>query len=1379
MGGYNFDPLKEKPDLSEAPRMKKATEGIQPYIVQFYKPLTRDERVHIQTKYGLKLTEYIPDFAYLEIIATDILEKLEQDFLLRAIVPYQPAFKIDSRIGKRSFRTLERQKIKGLWLSAVLFPDADPNLVVEMLKKQGSTEIVVINDRKIGGVAQVRFILPTKSKLINIAQMKEVRSIQEVPEPKLDNGMTAGTVQSGTPGTTPIWNAGIHGENQIIGIIDSGIDINHCFFQDNVDNNVRPSHRKVVGFRASGTTPDFHGTFVAGIAVGDDFNVPGAHMHRGIAWAARLTFSSIGNSSMFNMLNSAAIDGAAIHTNSWHDDDHGRCNSAPYNLTAFDVDTFTWNNEDHLVLGSAGNSGEEQGAPGTAKNAICVNASQADPNEMNFGDGNKGPTSDGRRKADLMAPGCGINSADVNTPCGIRLSTVCATSWATPAAAGSAALVRQYYLEGFYPTGTQQPHHSFTPSGALLKATLLNSTIDMNGTVGDDPCTTLVETITLAGYPGIWEGWGLIRLNNVLYFPGSLRNLRVWDTRNTDGLNTGETRVHRIDVASGAQPLKVTLVWTDPPPAEPTSSSPVVNNLNLEVVSPDGTQTFLGNLFDANGVSTTGGTSDGLNNIEMVLVNNPASGEWIVRVVGTQVNVGNPGQGYALVVTADLTEPPVSTGQQDTLVVRVKFADVSFEPSMSNLQNLMADVAEYIEEVSYGESTVVPVFRGSLTLDHNKDYYYHPDRNPLIELTEEVVAKLVTVEPGLFNSLERMIIVTNDVNFISDWATTGPWPYSMPGGFTRPISVSIQSYVNSVARFTHGILHQFGLVDLYAHEGVLFPRPYVDEWDNMGGLYNNVHPLIWSKERAGWLTAHGDTIHYIPRPAPGANYGGINPIPIFRNTSDSSNRKGIAIGLSHGAATLAAENVFYFIEARSNSRRTYDNALPGSGVLIYYVNELVPQGEGPVILRDKNLLTQSLNDCYFAVGDVIVIPGTGITITVQSGTGGADFNIQVDYTAPVTDFNLSITRGDTIDGKFYPYYSPDIWIDSPKNGFNLSSGPSPPNQRENPVEGQVNHIHARVHNDGPATAFDFDVKFSISEPWHTVGGEGDFDKFVGIKHINSLGPGMDTGADLFVEWTPQTGIPPHSCVRVDLINLVGTDTNEQDNWAQENLEIVSSITASPFHPVTFSYNLTNPYNYTALFYLRAEGAPDKWNIDLNPYKIRLNPGERIVGQVIITPPEDGKICTSERIQVTSWTPRGDTLINVGGAVVQVDLRRATTIKLDVDANRCHSLDVAKLIQEAKEQGKDIDPQVVHRRCGRLSVHGCTVPPIPGQEIILKYVDPLGNVTYHTVKTDQNGCFEDFFVSTTGGTWIVSAEYPGGNCEAPVTEGPISVCWCHN
>ena len=48
---------------------------------------------------------------------------------------------------------------------------------------------------------------------------------------------------------------------------------------------------------------------------------------------------------------------------------------------------------------------------------------------------------------------------------------------ATPIAAGNAALVQQYFQEGWYPTGVKTPANSMQPSGALMKAVLLGETL--------------------------------------------------------------------------------------------------------------------------------------------------------------------------------------------------------------------------------------------------------------------------------------------------------------------------------------------------------------------------------------------------------------------------------------------------------------------------------------------------------------------------------------------------------------------------------------------------------------------------------------------------------------------------------------------------------------------------------------------------------------------------------------------------------------------------------------------------------------------------------------------------------------------------------------
>ena len=118
-------------------------------------------------------------------------------------------------------------------------------------------------------------------------------------------------------------------------------------------------------------------------------------------------------------------------------------------------------------------------------------------------------------------------------------------------------------------------------------------------------------------------------INDALHFSGEVRNDAVWDVRNSDGLSTGEVATHHVDVVSNTMPLKIVLAWTEPP-AQANTATPVINNLDLTVISPDGTQTFLGNNFAA-GQSAVGGSADNLNNVEVVLVNTPAPGDWTVR----------------------------------------------------------------------------------------------------------------------------------------------------------------------------------------------------------------------------------------------------------------------------------------------------------------------------------------------------------------------------------------------------------------------------------------------------------------------------------------------------------------------------------------------------------------------------------------------------------------------------------------------------------------------------------------------------------------------------------------------------------------------------
>ncbi|CAN0509287.1 unnamed protein product, partial [Ectocarpus sp. 8 AP-2014] len=61
-----------------------------------------------------------------------------------------------------------------------------------------------------------------------------------------------------------------------------------------------------------------------------------------------------------------------------------------------------------------------------------------------------GPTTDGRIKPDILAPGHYIFSASNGGEGSCQLDRNSGTSMSCPIAAGAAALVRQYLVDGFY-----------------------------------------------------------------------------------------------------------------------------------------------------------------------------------------------------------------------------------------------------------------------------------------------------------------------------------------------------------------------------------------------------------------------------------------------------------------------------------------------------------------------------------------------------------------------------------------------------------------------------------------------------------------------------------------------------------------------------------------------------------------------------------------------------------------------------------------------------------------------------------------------------------------------------------------------------------------
>lgn len=607
------------------------------YVLQLTDPITPQRRAAL-TEAGVVLGDYLPRHAY-TISPNDVdVASLSRLPFVSWLGEYQQEWKLDPELGRRVVATPARKAlVEGgkLPVLITLFRGQGDDAVRTAI--QGMNGAVIHTTEMVGGNPVISATLP-KDEVQSLADLDAVQYVEEAPEITLRNSTDRWIVQSNVLAVTPLYDNGLRGEGQIVGVLDGRPDQNHCSLNGG----------KILAFNATATPVSDHGTHVSATAVGDNGVFDNT---RGVAYLGNMVFNTIPSfteAGVTARLELHASQGARDHTNSWGDD-----GTTSYNSLARGFDVFLHENEENFVCLAVTNQLDLRN-PENAKNLLAVGATFDTPSQSSHCTGGIGPTADGRRKPEIYAPGCNTLSADGLTSCGTRFMS--GTSMASPAVAGTAALVRQYYDEGFYPTGVATPADAFTPSGALIKATLLNSAVDMTG---------------VTGYPSNLEGWGRVLADNALFFPGDARKLIVFDDlRNASGRTTGQTDTFLFQVDGGSEQLRVTLVWTDAPAAANTGTGfAAVNDLDLEVIAPNATL-FLGNVFSG-GASVSGGTKDDRNNVEQVHVNASETGLWTIRVQAAAVNRGP--QGYALIATGEVSpNVPVSCTNgdlnQDSLV---------------------------------------------------------------------------------------------------------------------------------------------------------------------------------------------------------------------------------------------------------------------------------------------------------------------------------------------------------------------------------------------------------------------------------------------------------------------------------------------------------------------------------------------------------------------------------------------------------------------------------------------------------------------------------------------------------------------------------------
>ncbi|MCP4245555.1 MAG: S8 family serine peptidase [bacterium] len=607
---------------SRANRAIQAAEQSRRLVIQLDGPMTPARRAEL-TAAGVVLRGYLPTHAYIIDPDPAAIEGLDALEFIRWVGPYRKEWKLDPGIGRRGFSTPERQAQVDRGSVQVVITLFDGEGIVPAIDAVEGVGARVANTALIGSQWMIDATIAA-TDLTDLMDIAAVQFVEEAPEIVPRNNTNEWIVQSNIPDYTPLWNAGLSGQGQIAGLIDWTIDVDHCMFLDSAP--IGPDHRKIVAMRNPGTV-NFHGTHTAGTLAGNEGPFVNPHQYDGIARDAKISFSNaadiyVNTSTFYDRLVDAHLDGARVHSNSWGDDSTGA-----YTTWCRQIDQFSYDYEDSMVVFAVTNQPILR-SPENAKNVLAVGASQDAPNQDFHCSGGFGPTLDGRRKPEVYAPGCATRSARVSTSCGT--SGLTGTSMACPAVAGAGVLMRQYFTDGYYPSGSPQAERDFIPSGALIKAALIHSAVDMTG---------------IGGYPSHLEGWGRVQLNKAVYLLEGA-SLLVKDVWNADGLSTGQSVSYSFDLASDAVPLSVTLVYTEPP-AQVNAAFASINNLDLQVDGPGGA-TFKGNHF-VGGRSATGGSFDDRNNVERVLIDPPSLGAYTVTVTGTAVNVGT--QGFALVVT--------------------------------------------------------------------------------------------------------------------------------------------------------------------------------------------------------------------------------------------------------------------------------------------------------------------------------------------------------------------------------------------------------------------------------------------------------------------------------------------------------------------------------------------------------------------------------------------------------------------------------------------------------------------------------------------------------------------------------------------------------
>jgi hypothetical protein len=591
--------------INELARKAPQAQGKLFLVIQFEKIPTEEERNQLQQA-GIELLDYVPNNAYTVTVTGALNTTLLGQVKARAIIALTPEQKMQPDLANGVYPAWA-VKVVGMvdvWIS---FPKtfSFETVKAELQKKNFDIITTKLNAYRILGLR-----LSTQ-RLSELAGLPFIEFVQPAPpEDKPINYNS--TTDSRASVLSSSLGRNLKGQGIVLGVGDNNDPQTHIDFTDRLIGRAALPYVTADGSR--------HGTHVAGTIGGAGI---GRELYTGYAPKAKLitqAFSGI-------LINSSAYvkDDSMMITNNSYEITNGFCSDhGVYDLysSVLDQQAFDLPKLQHVF--AAGNSGNITCAPFPTGFQTVAGSYQSAKNIIDVGNtsnngtiylsSSKGPVKDGRIKPEICAFGASVTSSV--GPAANSYTAAWGTSMASPAVTGGLAMLYQRY---------KQLNGEINPKSGLMKALICNGGRDL-GNIG----------------PDYTYGFGWM---NLLRSVDMLENNRYI----ISSITNSATNTHNITVPASTAELKVMLYWHDPP-ASVLSTQALVNDVDLEVNDPSATL-FLPFKLDTvpaniNNAATTG--ADHINNIEQVVITNPATGTYTLTIKGTAITQ-NPSQEYFLV----------------------------------------------------------------------------------------------------------------------------------------------------------------------------------------------------------------------------------------------------------------------------------------------------------------------------------------------------------------------------------------------------------------------------------------------------------------------------------------------------------------------------------------------------------------------------------------------------------------------------------------------------------------------------------------------------------------------------------------------------------